>query len=78
MEEKIRINSKLEYKPMSSISFVSKTLKEQNRLLLLSIADKYNLNKEDTEELFNMFWKTNYYCPQIIISKQIGECFYMF
>ena len=74
----IRINSNQEsnqesnqdYKNISGISFVSKILKEQNRLLLEAISDKFNLTKEEKEELFSIFWKTNYYCPQIIVSQK--------
>ena len=59
MEDNLRINS---------AELVCKIIKEQNRLLLEYIAKRLDMTEEQKEQLFDKFWKIQYYCPRIVIS----------
>jgi hypothetical protein len=73
--EKYEKFRELNYKVPAGISLYTLMIKEQNKIILESISKYKNLSKKETEELFDKFFKVNYYCPNIVSDKKFKDIY---
>jgi hypothetical protein len=51
--------------PISGLFIISKMLEEQNRMMLVKIANKKFADKEDREHFIDQYLKVSYHIPEI-------------
>ena len=67
-KKQTEIERKNNYICPTALTLLSKTIKEQNIILIEWICNKYDLSTSEKDDLMATFIKINYYCPNKILS----------